>query len=176
MSAYRAPTCRSLFTSTPGVIFPSPPLLLPLISFVFPSKVHLKFRCFEPPAESRARVWSACGCTECDNSAVTFIMMFYCLLQGKVPLLSPPPTQPSAEAVKGQGQHSSGRDRLPPGSSRGLGFFFLTCWEKEGVSRICRLICTYSDFNIWEAFVKHGHGSLFASHCHMSGTSSKFLK
>lgn len=131
MSAYRAPTCRSLFSSSPGVIFPSLPLLLPLTSLIFSSKVHLKFRCFQPPAKSRACVWSACGCIECDNSTVTFIMMFYCLLQGKVPLLSSPPTQPSAETVKGQGQHSSGRDRLPPGSSRGLIFFLFDLLGKR---------------------------------------------
>lgn len=134
MSSHRAPTCRSLFRSSPGVIFLSPPLHLPLISLLFSSKVHLKFRRFQPPAESRVRVWSACGCTGCDNSTVTFIMMFYCLLQGKVPLLSPSPPTPhpafsrnsqrSGSAFKWQGSSAT---RLQPRDH----FFFLNSLGKR---------------------------------------------
>lgn len=116
----------------------SPPptlLLLLLISLVLSSKVHLKFRCSQPRArEPRPRVWSACGCTECDNSAVTFIMMFYCLLQEKVPLRPPPPiphpafsrnSQRSGSAFKWQGSSAA---RLQPWAHF---FFFLNLLGKR---------------------------------------------
>lgn len=113
---------------------------------------------------------------------MTVSVTLYCRLQGKVPLLCQPShLLPAPQEKQVGGQRPSGGDLLSPCRSCCWFSLFSPFLNQEEEACVASLgfaskAANFAHFNICRPLVKRCHGSLFPSRCHMSRTSSKFLR